>query len=880
MSTEAPKPVDPNPTVDQTEKEAEAQEALENQELVTWIPYIASKGVESKQILYTLAKKNKVNAPVVIGDPYFVAMRGSDLENFMEAKDFNKPVAFTPAGIYFVSMAELASCSGQLLVGANKSTGLKEDGKFQNPTQLEIYGIDGNHMKITVGFTRSMGYKKFAEMAARTWFGFSSEANYNEARKDRPDIEAGGIICGPDAGFKPLVEALGKLKATNDENLRGFGEYLKSETINRKYKAGFYYNDVGGGADIVPAGKFTWFKRVTVRPRYANAETLAKEDGLYVRLNMDDFKISTLDVGHGSTNPNRCYIEKEHFKSIWENTVFKGGEIVGIQRKRPAPEGEKEDSSKPKTSKPGEGTDVSGGTADPEKEKEKEKGKEETEEVAKPGARRSWATEIGSDEGFVSNVVPEIYFRDEAGKVWAKRTSDSQKISNFMHYYERGTTRPDYGNGRFPRAVDMTNLKIWIHQLIDDVERYGGTADKPREKLSNIFEKAHPTTMKTAYEFLPAGKKAGDINAKEYTWLSRSCFGDYDTYIENKLLAEYLKPDITEERQVPKDIDTGIIAKLEKDHANGIKKLAAFNKVEGKDEYTDHTSRSTRITAAKIDAAYGTRASALNQGAVMEGISATDVANCLGWSDMRSTPLRGWDKERFSKAEWLHRCGYAYGGLTDDDEKSSQVKENLIFGSSETNSIMTRYEDIYRNAILRERTLTQELKAVYDKAAMANPAAQLVNATLTTQLTGNGGMLRFKDDAYQRELIAVPKAKITPEPKAWTDISKRYPWLCNELTYDFELDKPSQIFKVARKWTNKFFPFDRLFFTRLEGIVDDAICLKLWELAILDAKTTADRKIGEAAARPILIIPQKAKVEKKDDVEMKEKEDEVVIGGE
>ncbi|RVD85035.1 uncharacterized protein DFL_003367 [Arthrobotrys flagrans] len=444
MSAEAPKPVDPNPTAEVAEIEGEAAEELAKKEFSTWIPYIASKGIESKQILYTLAKKNNNNnAPVVVQDPYFIAMKGTELQPFLNNNSDNKT-----------------------------------------------------------------------------------------------------------ANFKPVVEDLEE----------------KNE-INNKYKDDFYYTAPRGVLNTGPARNFTWFIRVTMKPRYANADTLAKEDGLY--------------------------------------------------------------------------------------------GKGKSEDVPKPNARRSWATEIGEDDGYVSNVVPEIYFRDEAGKVWAKRTSDSQKVSNFMHYYERATTRPDYGNGRFPRGVDMSKIKIYIHQLIDDVERYGGVEGVPH---------LDPNTSKR------------DL-------------------IDEKLY--------------------------------------------------------------------------------------TRVANALGWSNMRTTPAGGWDRERFAKAEWLHRCGYAYGGLSDNDASSSQVKENLIFGTSETNSVMTRYEDVYRNAILRERTLIDVLRGVYAETPTSNLPMDYVNGKLTTELTGVCRMLRSKDNTIRREEINPPKANITPEPKDWSDISKRYPWLCAGLKYVF-----------------------------------------------------------------------------------------------
>lgn len=83
---------------------------------------------------------------------------------------------------------------------------------------------------------------------------------------------------------------------------------------------------------------------------------------------------------------------------------------------------------------------------------------------------------------------------------------------------------------------------------------------------------------------------------------------------------------------------------------------------------------------------------------------------------MRATTAKSkWDKERFATAEvsttdlqihqsifshrhpdeqWLHRVGYAYGGLDDTGYGSSQHVKNLVFGTSETNSIMTRYYNI------------------------------------------------------------------------------------------------------------------------------------------------------------------------------------------
>ncbi|KAK6346046.1 hypothetical protein TWF730_010379 [Orbilia blumenaviensis] len=860
MSTEAPK----DTSAEAQAKKDEELDDLQQQELATWIPYITAQGVESKQILYTLSQKRPgVNAPALIENPYFIAIRGSDLGYFMDRtvhKDI-LDVPFVPTDIYFVSMSELAACCGSAKKNKNVSTRDQVTGVFEKATKIGLFTMEGKYLNPTVGFP-AKSFSKFADMAAKSWTICGTEKelqDYLATRKTDIDngIDPRAIFCGPSAGFQPLAlnmktETEGQ-KALAAQSLKQLTAYLAECHEEGAYKDGFLYKSQGEGVDpdITPALKFKWFERVSMRPRYdeASAALLAPEDGLYVRLNMEDFKRSTLDVGHGKISPNRCYIEKKHFKKVWAGTSFGGGdgEIVGVQKgQKRTRGGDDEDTSKSKASKPGNSTDISDGTTDPEKEK----GKSKAEEVIKTNPRRDWEAELGAEDKAVSTVSSIIYFRDEVGKIWSKTPSDSQMISNFMSYYAQGTTRPDYASGRFARAIDMPILEVYINRLINDHERYGGTAAQPREKLYDMFERIRISSgAKTKYHYIDPPKKTADIDPAEFTLLSRSCFGDYDTYIKNTLLAEYLKVDITEPRQVPKDIDVDIIDKLAVTHGPGIEKLASFNQVPKKNppEYVDHTSRETRITALKIDRAFGTRGNALTQGAVMEGISATDVAKALGWSDMRTTSQRGWEKERFARAEWLHRCGYAYGGLTDDDANSSQVKENLIFGSSETNSIMTRYEDVYRNAIIRERNLYEQLKPVFKDAPPTHALGDLVHGRLITVLSDGGGTLSSKNNAFERVPIPVPKSKINPVPKTWTDISKRYPWLCSELTYTFSLDGTSRIFKNGTQWTNRFFPFDRLFFTRLEGVIDEAISLKLWELAMFDAKATVAIQKGQLA---------------------------------
>jgi hypothetical protein len=51
--------------------------------------------------------------------------------------------------------------------------------------------------------------------------------------------------------------------------------------------------------------------------------------------------------------------------------------------------------------------------------------------------------------------------------------------------------------------------------------------------------------------------------------------------------------------------------------------------------------------------------------------------------------------ELTSPLQWLHISAFSYGGFLDESSENqtatSQMPENLVFGTSETNSLMTRY---------------------------------------------------------------------------------------------------------------------------------------------------------------------------------------------
>nr|XP_036586389.1 uncharacterized protein CTRU02_03774 [Colletotrichum truncatum]KAF6796796.1 hypothetical protein CTRU02_03774 [Colletotrichum truncatum] len=103
--------------------------------------------------------------------------------------------------------------------------------------------------------------------------------------------------------------------------------------------------------------------------------------------------------------------------------------------------------------------------------------------------------------------------------------------------------------------------------------------------------------------------------------------------------------------------------------------------------YNGQTTIEVVLEASKMESASGKRPSQLTQAVVMGGVSASDIATGLDWEKGRLA-------SGFYSSEWLHLSAFSWGGFLPAGAKSgfstSQNLENLIFGTSETNSLMTR----------------------------------------------------------------------------------------------------------------------------------------------------------------------------------------------
>ncbi|KAG8867266.1 hypothetical protein FRB97_003413, partial [Tulasnella sp. 331] len=213
--------------------------------------------------------------------------------------------------------------------------------------------------------------------------------------------------------------------------------------------------------------------------------------------------------------------------------------------------------------------------------------------------------------------------------------------------------------------------------------------------------------------------------------------------------------------------------------------------------------RIIHLSASRIRSAAKKRDTVEDQGTVM-GRSATDVAEMLGWSDynVSAVGFKDWPATAYAAAEWLHLCAFSWGGIIPMDMQpqpnaiweSSQVAENLVFGTSETNSVMTRYEKAWQTLFLNEEALRNEFYS-----------------------TG----MRFKDEE------PVGTLKITLSYSTWFTPF----WIPNKIVYKPSFDTAqhtrSEILDSndPNRLTREeiFYPFRRPFFTMAESIIDAAL---------------------------------------------------------
>ncbi|TBU39054.1 hypothetical protein BD309DRAFT_970509 [Dichomitus squalens] len=206
-----------------------------------------------------------------------------------------------------------------------------------------------------------------------------------------------------------------------------------------------------------------------------------------------------------------------------------------------------------------------------------------------------------------------------------------------------------------------------------------------------------------------------------------------------------------------------------------------------------------KMSVFKATAANGQRSSYSNQKAVM-GVSATDLAKEM------------WGKGAVSSgspadAEWLHRNAFHFGGMGDGvNLASSQTRENLIFGTGESNTHMIRAENTISSLLRNDASIAQD------------------NTRMGTLVTTN----LFRGSMSRRDLNS-PGFRRSEQIPPWADTEK-YMWLSFGLKYQWTM--PGNALGLNFNASEVFDPFSRYIPLRVEARLDDALTDYLHESTV------------------------------------------------
>ncbi|KAK7423711.1 hypothetical protein QQX98_000901 [Neonectria punicea] len=267
--------------------------------------------------------------------------------------------------------------------------------------------------------------------------------------------------------------------------------------------------------------------------------------------------------------------------------------------------------------------------------------------------------------------------------------------------------------------------------------------------------------------------------------------------------------------------------------------------------YTENgVTMAVHIDAKKIKDARGKRKKQKNQEQVMCDVGAPAIAASLGWSKMVYSSN--------STAEWLHLVGFAYGGLLNagvaKSWETSQIPYNLVFGTSETNSLMTRYETAWQEFMTREDKLRALLNAAEVDTWTADdrpvtfepPKAMLMIQTnkpdsiLDYDLYNSQGSKGKQYSTDQYDLWGNDKVGGTIKQGLGEDasigaihtITKKFFFITHTIDYEFRLDGESYILPAPGfSQTVSFYPFMRPLLHSAETALDRKIMSFLYLFA-------------------------------------------------
>ncbi|KAJ9609487.1 hypothetical protein H2200_005814 [Cladophialophora chaetospira] len=255
---------------------------------------------------------------------------------------------------------------------------------------------------------------------------------------------------------------------------------------------------------------------------------------------------------------------------------------------------------------------------------------------------------------------------------------------------------------------------------------------------------------------------------------------------------------------------------------------------------TDDTSLEVELTNLKQTQVLGKKRNP-SQKAAMGNKSATDVATTFGWKTPNAkipqftdptSPNITWSSGGLWPAEWLHKSGWAWGGVDNEEASNwstSQQPKNLIFGTSETNSVMIRTETAWQNLFKTEakitlKTLPQEVKEITQRRS--------IKGTLVIKAHDTAALRNYRkwDPAtldLRSALNVVPPAVAEQRFWLWYAFDYHLQTQFQKLQSNNIPSPVSHIFKTPQKFITTFYPFQRLFFLKAQRVVDDALLGRL-----------------------------------------------------
>ncbi|KAK6527196.1 hypothetical protein TWF281_010387 [Arthrobotrys megalospora] len=252
------------------------------------------------------------------------------------------------------------------------------------------------------------------------------------------------------------------------------------------------------------------------------------------------------------------------------------------------------------------------------------------------------------------------------------------------------------------------------------------------------------------------------------------------------------------------------------------------------------TPLEVKISSRRIKNTKGTRRGQKGQKAVM-GFSASQMAeSVLGWKAYKwpedaKTPAGNPYRKRMMRnglyiAEWLHLCAYSWGGIDDEakSEKdmrgSSQVAENLVVGTSEANSCMTRYESSWQQLFLDESRLRggEEVRGLLKVYRNSQEDSRWKD-----NIKRHDGVYTWGEEALWQNLNYGALAKLAAQYKLLAYTISYFPSIttpnggCTSLLLDRKDTKEHFVFH----------PFSRRFYHQSEHSLDSALYQAMFILA-------------------------------------------------